>query len=210
MSENCKHKHCRKHKCTENNIRAEIKIYEQHTHQRSGSQPSLPPLTITTGALGASTSFTASFISLFNNLGSGFSSVPGPILFQDANANAGILQATGDITLSPDNATINVSVTGIYFLNYDVTIELNAPASSNNWFTSISVNHNDIIGPNYKSPAIVGLTRILPFSGSLIVNLFASSIVQLQVAAVDGTRSWRIAPNSLGFGTVTMTIFRIM
>jgi hypothetical protein len=79
-----------------------------------------------------------SFISLFNNLGTNYSSTPGPISFQNENGAAGILSLS-DINLSNDNATISISTSGIYSIQYNATIELETP-STGEWFTAINVN----------------------------------------------------------------------
>jgi len=151
-----------------------------------------------------------SFISLFNNLGSLYSLTPGPILFQNENGAPGILQSSSDINLLTDNATINISTSGFYSIQYNATIELNAPCTGDELFTAINVNGTYIKGPACKAPTIIDQTTNLPFNGSLIVNVIAPSTIQLKVAVVDGIRSWRIGPNVNGYGSASMTVVRIM
>ena len=149
-----------------------------------------------------------SYISLFNNsLGTTYSFVPGAIPFQDENGTKGILTTSIDISLLNDNRTINIATSGVYLIQYNATIELQAP-STGDWFTAINVNGLDIDGPACKAPTINQLTTELPFSGSLILNLLPSTI-QLRVAVVDGRNAWRLSPNVNGYGAVSMTIFRI-
>lgn len=150
-----------------------------------------------------------SFISLFNNLGSNSSLTPGPISFQEENGAQGILQSSSDIHLLTDNATINILTSGTYSIQYNATIELNAPCTGDEWFTAINLNGTDIKGPACKAPTIIDQTTNLPFNGSLIVNVLPASTIQLRVVVVDGTNSWRIAPNLNGYGTASMTIVRI-
>jgi hypothetical protein len=151
-----------------------------------------------------------SFISLFNNLGSNYSLTPGPILFQDEDGAPGILQSSSDINLLTDSATINIFTSGFYSIQYNATIELNAPSTGDEWFTAINVNGTDIRGPACKAPTIIDQTTNLPFNGSLIVNVIAPSTIQLKVAVVDGIRSWRIGHNVNGYGSASMTVVRIM
>jgi len=150
-----------------------------------------------------------SFISLFNNLGSNYSLTPGPILFQNENGAQGILQSSSDINLLTDNATINILTSGFYSIQYNATIELNAPCTGDEWFTAINVNGTDIKGPACKAPTTINQTTNLPFNGSLIVNVIAPSTIQLRVVVVDGT-PWRIGPNVRGYGSASMTVVRIM
>src|SRR6185437_6685657 len=134
---------------------------------------------------------------------------PGPILFQDEDGTPGILQSSSDINLLTDNATINILTSGFYSIQYNATIELNAPCTGDEWFTAINVNGTDIKGPACKAPTIIDQTTNLPFNGSLIVNVIAPSTIQLKVAVVDGIRSWRIGPNVNGYGSASMTVVRI-
>jgi hypothetical protein len=150
-----------------------------------------------------------SFISLFNNLGSSYSSMPGPILFQNENGAQGILESSSDINLLFDSTTINILTSGTYLIQYNATIELNNP-STGEWFTAINLNGTDIKGPACKAPTTINQTTNLPFNGSLIVNVLTASTIQLRVVVVDGTNLWRIGPNVNGYGTASMTIVKII
>jgi len=119
------------------------------------------------------------------------------------------LQSSSDINLLTDNATINISTSGFYSIQYNATIELNAPCTGDEWFTAINVNGTDIKGPVCKAPTTINQTTNLPFNGSLIVNVIAPSTIQLRVVVVDGT-PWRIGPNVNGYGSASMTVVRIM
>lgn len=212
MPDNCKcYRHSTKHISKDNNNKDKIKILiESQRNKKCCNARSLPNFTLTTGPGTTSTSTTSSFISLFNNLGGGsFSSGPGLVQFQDINGLAGVLQSTIDMSLSTDNATVNVATSGFYLINYNATIQLDSP-SVGNWFTGIRINGTDINGPACKAQIIVGQTNILQFNGSLIVNIINPSTVQLRVVVTDGTRSWQVASNVNGYGTVSMTIARIM
>ena len=150
-----------------------------------------------------------SFISLFNNLGSSYSSTPGPISFENENGGQGILQSSNDIILLSDNSTINILTSGFYLIQYNATIELNDP-STGEWFTAVNLNGTDIVGPACKAPTTINQTTNLPFNGSLIsVNVFTASTIQLRVVVVDGINSWKIGPNVNGYGTASMTIVNI-